>query len=93
MEQNFDYGAYSLIFKALSHPTRLQMAELLSENVCCVTDVKDTLKISQPIASQHLLTLKNCGVVYPTRHGTRTCYMISNDFVRQVIQLMRVQKN
>jgi DNA-binding transcriptional ArsR family regulator len=84
-----DYEFNAQIFKALSHPVRLQMIALLAEDECCVTEVMATLKISQSMTSQHLLILKNSGIIYPEKHGTKTCYKVNNELSRDIIGLLK----
>ncbi len=87
-----DYEKYSQIFKALSHPIRIHMVDVLLDDECCVTDVMNTLGISQSTSSQHLNILKNNGIVYPEKHGTRTCYKVNNDLVKEIISILKKNK-
>mgnify|MGYP000915906917 FL=1 len=87
-----DYEKNSQIFKALSHPIRLKMVDLLLDDECCVTDIVNALGISQSTSSQHLLILKNSGIVYPEKHGTKTCYKINNELVKEIVTILRRKK-
>jgi len=87
-----DYELSAQLFKALSHPIRLQMVDVLSDDECCVTDVMTALKISQSTTSQHLLILKNSGIIYPEKHGTRTCYKVTNELTSEIIALLKKSK-
>jgi ArsR family transcriptional regulator len=91
--KKIDYEKYSAVFKALSNPIRLQMVDVLLDDECCVTDVMNALNISQPTSSQHLLILKNSGIIYPEKHGTRTCYIVKNEFVKNIVSLLKSEKN
>lgn len=84
-----DYEKNSQILKALSHPIRLQMVDVLLDDECCVTDVVNALGISQSTSSQHLLILKNRGIVYPQKHGTKTCYIVNNDLAKEIISILK----
>jgi ArsR family transcriptional regulator len=84
-----DYIKNSEIFKALSNPIRLQMVDFLLDDECCVTDVVSELGISQSAASQHLSILKSSGIVYPEKHGTRTCYKVGNKLAEEIIKLIK----
>jgi len=88
-----DYELNARIFKALSHPIRLQMIDVLSDDECCVTDVMNALKISQSTTSQHLLILKNSGIIYPEKHGTKTCYIVNNELSKEIITILKRNKN
>jgi len=87
--QKIDYDKYAQLCKALSHPIRLQMIDVLSDDECCVTDVMTALNISQSTTSQHLNILKNAGIIYPEKHGTRTCYKVSDKFAIEIIRILK----
>ncbi|MDD3721594.1 MAG: metalloregulator ArsR/SmtB family transcription factor [Lutibacter sp.] len=88
-----NYIKTSEILKALSNPIRLQMVDFLLDDECCVTDVVNELGISQSASSQHLLILKNSGIVYPEKHGTRTCYKVNNKLTEEIIALLKRTNN
>ncbi len=79
------YEQNSQILKALAHPLRLKMVEMLMDDECCVTDVTNALGISQSTSSQHLGILKNTGIVYPKKYGTKTCYIVKNKTAMKII--------
>jgi len=86
------YEKNSQIFKALSHPIRLKMVDLLLDDECCVTDVVNALGISQSTTSQHLLILKNGGIVHPEKHGVKTCYKVNNKLVKEIFTTLKRKK-
>ncbi len=90
--QKIDYIKNSQVFKALSHPIRLQMVEVLLDDACCVTDVVNALGISQSTSSQHLAILKNSGIVYPEKQGAKTCYKVNNDLVEEIVRILKKKK-
>jgi len=50
--------------KALSHPIRVYILELLSNQNCCYSgDLSDVLPIAKSTLSQHLKELKNSGLI------------------------------
>ncbi len=50
--------------KALSHPARLAILELLNEQSCCYSgDIADDLPIARSTLSQHLKELKDAGLI------------------------------
>ena len=53
------------MFKALGHPVRLQIVDLLSrfEGQVCVCDVEGQFDLSQPTISHHLKILREAGLV------------------------------
>ena len=50
--------------KALGHPTRVEILNLLDNQSCCFTgDLVDIFPIAQSTISQHLKELKNAGLI------------------------------
>ncbi len=50
--------------KALSHPVRIYIVELLSSSACCFSgDLDKVLPIARSTLSQHLKELKNAGLI------------------------------
>jgi len=50
--------------KALGHPVRLYVIELLSKQSCCYSgDLSEVLPIAKSTLSQHLKELKNAGLI------------------------------
>ena len=87
-----DYEKYSDILKALSHPVRLQILEVLLDEKCCVTDIGNVLSISQSTVSHHLSIMKNKGIVCRQKQGTKTCYKVNNDFTLEIISFLERDK-
>jgi len=83
-----DFEKESQVIKSLSNPLRLKMVSLLMNDECCVTDITNALGISQSTSSQHLAILKSNGIVYPKRYGTKTCYIVENEEVKQIIEIL-----
>ncbi|RCX17895.1 ArsR family transcriptional regulator [Anaerobacterium chartisolvens] len=75
----------SNIFKALSHPTRLQIIRLLKEKPLCVCEILPQLESEQSNTSQHLSVLKNQGIVDSKKDGLMVIYRIKSPEVYQMI--------
>ncbi len=59
------------MFKALGHPVRLQIVDLLSRfgGQVCVCDVEGQFDLSQPTISHHLKILREAGLVAAEQRG------------------------
>ena len=71
----------SEVLKALSDPTRLQMAIALrdaSEPVC-ICDFVGTFALSQPTVSHHMAKLREAGLVEVTKRGIWSFYCLAPD--------------
>jgi len=75
------------VFKALSHPTRLQIVRLLKEKPLCVCEILPQIQSEQSNTSQHLSILKNQGIVDSSRDGMMVIYRIINPDVYQMIDI------
>ena len=64
------------IFKALSHPIRLHIVELLLDGEKCVNDIRDFFEVTQPNISQHLNILKYAGIVDYRQEKNLRCYFL-----------------
>lgn len=73
------------VFKALSHPVRLKVVELLASGGKCVCEILPALGISQPNASQHLSILRAAGVVDSYRDGTRVMYSLTSPAYAELV--------
>lgn len=68
------------LMKALGHPARVAIIELLLERQACVCgSIVDALPLSQATVSQHLAALKEAGLVQGTIEGPRVCYCIHQE--------------
>lgn len=77
----------SNIFKALSHPTRLQIIRLLKEKPLCVCEILPQIDSEQSNTSQHLSVLKNQGIVDSKKDGLMVIYRIKRPEVYQMIDI------
>jgi DNA-binding transcriptional ArsR family regulator len=63
--------------KALAHPARIAILQLLIRRQACVCgDIVDELPLSQSTVSQHLKELKEAGLIKGDIEGSRVCYCI-----------------
>ncbi|MDM7925015.1 MAG: metalloregulator ArsR/SmtB family transcription factor [bacterium] len=81
-------GENALLFKALSHPTRLRIVALIREQRPCVKSMEELLGVSQPNLSQHLSLLRHAGVVESERDGNQVCYRIKNERVLKLLDAL-----
>ncbi len=66
------------IFKALGHPARVAIIEvLLKRQACICNDLVEELPLSQSTVSQHLRELKEAGIIKGEIEGTSICYCIN----------------
>ena len=73
------------IFKALAHPTRIQIMKLLKNGPLCVCDIIDNLQSEQSNTSQHLNVLKSAGLVESRKEGLSVIYNTRSQEINEVI--------
>ena len=84
-EKNF-FNAASL-FKALSDPTRVKIAYLLTLGEQCVCDVAEMTEVSTATASHHLRLLRDIGIASYRKHGKQAFYCIKDETIKQLLHL------
>lgn len=85
---DFTNQLMSNLFKAIAHPTRIQILRLLENGPLCVCDILPQLDSEQSNTSQHLSVLKQSGLVESKRDGTKVIYSIPDQKIYEVLALM-----
>ncbi len=73
------------VLKAVGHPVRLQIIELLETTEMCVGDIVAALGGKQAITSQQLNMMKDKGVLNCRRNGTKVYYRIEDQNVVRLL--------
>lgn len=81
------------MLKVLSHPKRLAIVDLLGksktkDHQMSVTEIYQALDIPQAIASQHLITLKDRGVLKSSKIGTKIYYSLAVPQLLKIIDTL-----
>lgn len=72
------FQLHAELLKALSHPKRLEITQLLREKELTVSDMQDMLDLPQGNLSQHLQILRKAEVVKTKRNGKLIYYSIAH---------------
>ena len=73
-----DFESLALTCKALSHPARLEILQVLAHRGTCICgEIVDVMPLSQATVSQHLKILRNAGLITGEIDGQRSCYCIN----------------
>jgi len=68
------------IAKALGHPVRIYVLELLSKQSCCYSgDISDILPIAKSTLSQHLKELKDAGLIQGETEPPKIKYCLNEE--------------
>ena len=75
--------------KALSHPIRVYVLELLSKQSCCYSgDLTEELPVAKSTLSQHLKELKEAGLIKGEIEAPKIKYCINQDNWAEAKQLL-----
>lgn len=70
------YRALADLHRALAHPVRLRILDVLARREACVCHLTAVLGLRQPYVSQQLGALRDAGVVVSRREGTLIYYRL-----------------
>jgi ArsR family transcriptional regulator len=73
------------VLKALAHPVRLRIVELLEGSERSVGEIVEALGVKQSITSQQLNMLKDRGVLTCRKEGAKVYYRIANKNVTRLL--------
>ncbi len=75
-----DINSIATVFKALGHPARIQIMNiLLSQESCSCGAIVEILPLAQSTVSAHLLELKKANLVSITFSGKSSIYAVEKD--------------
>ena len=70
--------------RALSHPARIAILRTLAKrNECICGEIVEVIPLAQATVSQHLKELKSVGLIKGEIDGSRSCYCIDTDALKQ----------
>ena len=75
-----------LVFRAIAHPARRGILELLADSPLSVKELTARFDMSQPAVSQHLKELREAKLVSSERDGLEQRYRLTPQPLRYVIR-------
>lgn len=79
--------ARSEILKALAHPTRIYIVDLLDrDGAHCVCELAEEIGVDMSTVSRHLSLLKNAGVLQDEKKGTTVYYSLACDCISEFMK-------
>ena len=76
------------LFKALSHPVRRRIIEMLRKGPLASGDIAAAFDMSWPSITGHLNALKEAGLVSPERDGSSIRYRLEISVVEEAIAFL-----
>ncbi len=87
-ENHIKFARYA---KALSHPARVAIMEILSKQSCCYSgDITHDLPIARSTLSQHLSELKDAGLIQGEFNPPKIKYCINREAWDEARRMMEV---
>ncbi|MCC7371827.1 MAG: winged helix-turn-helix transcriptional regulator [Chloroflexi bacterium] len=77
------------LFKALGHPTRIRILELLREGESSVSDLQASLDVEASVVSQQLAVLRARRIVQTRKVGSNVYYRVRDPQVWQILDAGR----
>jgi ArsR family transcriptional regulator len=81
------YEKKAEVFRALSHPVRLRILDILAQQEACVCHLTAILGKRQPYVSQQLGSLREAGLVADRREGTLIYYRLAHEHLAALLDL------
>ncbi len=83
------YDRLAVITKALGHPTRLKILEVLRQEEACVCHLEAVLNQRQAYISQQLIRLREAGLVIDRRDGSNVFYALADDSIEPLLDRVK----
>lgn len=82
------YNNQSNLYKILSHPTRLAILDILRNGEQCVCHMEAMSGLRQAHISQHLMVLREAGLVTDRRDGWNIFYRVVQPEIYRIVDAM-----
>ena len=76
-------------FRALAHPVRIRLLEVLGAGERTVQELQQALRLDQPLVSQQLAILRAKNVVTPRKVGTTVRYALGDPLIADLLRTAR----
>lgn len=76
-------------FKALGHPLRIRILELLAEGDKNVNELQSLIGTEGSAVSQQLSVLRTKNIVYGTKNGNRVLYSLRDPMIVDLLNIAR----
>jgi len=76
-------------FRALAHPVRIRILELLVRNDLSVQELQEALGVDQPVVSQQLAVLRTTNIVAGKKEGVSVRYAVRDPLIANLLDIAR----
>jgi len=82
------YEQLAIRFKALGHPVRLQILDMLRCGEACVCHIEAALGKRQAYISQQLMVLREAGLVEARKDGLQVYYRLTDSVTAELLTML-----
>src|SRR6188768_1695785 len=76
-------------FRALAHPVRIRILELLVRKDSSVQELQEALGVEQPVVSQQLAVLRTTNIVAGKKEGVSVRYAVRDPLIADLLDVAR----
>jgi DNA-binding transcriptional ArsR family regulator len=76
-------------FRALAHPVRIRILEVLSKGDMSVQELQEVLGVDQPVVSQQLAVLRSTNIVSGRKEGVSVRYTLRDPLIVDLLATAR----
>lgn len=76
-------------FRALAHPVRIRILEILVNGEKNVQELQDALGLDQPVVSQQLAVLRTTNIVAGRKEGVSVWYSVRDPLIADLLSTAR----
>src|SRR3954462_7984429 len=76
-------------FKALAHPLRIKILEVLAEGEMGVNEIQSAIGSEGSTVSQQLMVLRNKNIVVGMKNGNRVIYSLRDPLIIDLLQVAK----
>jgi DNA-binding transcriptional ArsR family regulator len=76
-------------FRALAHPVRIRILELLVRRDLSVQELQEALGVDQPVVSQQLAVLRASNIVSGKKEGVSVRYAVRDPLIADLLAIAR----
>lgn len=76
-------------FRALAHPVRIRILELLIKGEKSVQELQEVLGVDQPVVSQQLAVLRSTNIVTGRKEGVSVRYTVRDPLIGELLGVAR----
>jgi ArsR family transcriptional regulator, arsenate/arsenite/antimonite-responsive transcriptional repressor len=82
---NYELQQRANLFKALSHPARLQILQFLAQTRDCLTgDISEHFPLTRATLNQHMKELKEAGLIFGHMEGAKIVYCLDIKRIKEM---------